>query len=118
MSCCSRAGTRSSTGRSGARWPGPSPARGRGCSWPAAPGQPEAVAADIRHAGGTADTAEVDALDERAVDAHADAVASQAGSIDICMNVISHGDVQGTPFVEMALETTSGRSTRPCGRRS
>ena len=78
----------------------------------------EAVAADIRDAGGAADTAEVDALDERAVDAHADAVASQAGSIDICMNVLSHGDVQGTPFVEMALETTSGRSTRPCRRRS
>jgi 3-oxoacyl-[acyl-carrier protein] reductase len=64
----------------------------------------EAVAADIRDAGGTADTAEVDALDERAVDAHADAVASRAGGIDVCMNVISHGDVQGTPFVEMAVE--------------
>jgi 3-oxoacyl-[acyl-carrier protein] reductase len=64
----------------------------------------EAVAADIRAAGGRAETAEVDALDERAVDAHADAVASQAGSIDVCLNVISHGDVQGTPFVEMAVE--------------
>jgi 3-oxoacyl-[acyl-carrier protein] reductase len=42
-------------------------------------------------------------LDEAAVDAHADAVAEQAGSIDICMNVISHGDVQGTPLVEMSL---------------
>jgi 3-oxoacyl-[acyl-carrier protein] reductase len=64
----------------------------------------EEVAADIRAAGGKADTAEVHALDERAVDAHADAVASQAGSIDVCLNVISHGDVQGTPFVEMAVE--------------
>ena len=64
----------------------------------------EEVAADIRAAGGRAETAEVDALDERAVDAHADAVASQAGSIDVCLNVISHGDVQGTPFVEMAVE--------------
>lgn len=64
----------------------------------------EKVAADIRGAGGTAETAEVDATDERAVDVHADAVASQAGGIDICMNVISHGDVQGTPLVEMALE--------------
>jgi len=64
----------------------------------------ERVAADIRGAGGTAETAEVDATDERAVDVHADAVASQAGGIDICMNVIAHGDVQGTPLVEMALE--------------
>ena len=64
----------------------------------------EKVAADIRGAGGTAETAEVDALDERAVDAHADAVAAQAGSIDICVNVITHGDVQGTPLVDMALE--------------
>jgi 3-oxoacyl-[acyl-carrier protein] reductase len=62
------------------------------------------VAADIRGAGGTAETAQVDATDERAVDVHADAVASQAGGIDICMNVIAHGDVQGTPLVEMALE--------------
>jgi 3-oxoacyl-[acyl-carrier protein] reductase len=46
----------------------------------------------------------LDATDERAVDAHAAAVAAQAGSIDICLNVITHGDVQGTPFVEMALE--------------
>ena len=37
-------------------------------------------------------------------DAAAAAVAAQAGSIDICVNVITHGDVQGTPFVEMALE--------------
>jgi 3-oxoacyl-[acyl-carrier protein] reductase len=77
----------------------------------------EAVAADIRDAGGTADTAEVDALDERAVDAHADAVASRAGGIDVCMNVISHGDVQGTPFVEMAVEdylrpASAGRPSR------
>jgi 3-oxoacyl-[acyl-carrier protein] reductase len=64
----------------------------------------EKVAADIRGAGGTAETAEVDATDERAVDVHADAVASQAGGIDICMNVITHGDVQGTALVEMALE--------------
>ena len=64
----------------------------------------EAVAADLRAAGGSAEVAVLDATDERAVDAHADAVAAQAGSIDICVNVITHGDVQGTPFVEMALE--------------
>ena len=64
----------------------------------------EEVAGRIRGAGGIAETAEVDALREDQVDAHADAVATRAGSLDICLNVISHGDVQGTPFVEMALE--------------
>ena len=64
----------------------------------------EAVAADIRSAGGTAQVAQVDALDEAAVDAHADAVAAEAGSIDISFNLISHGDVQGTPLAEMSPE--------------
>lgn len=64
----------------------------------------EDVATEIRSAGGVAETAQVDALDERAVDEHADAVAAGTGGIDISFNLISHGDVQGTPFVEMALE--------------
>jgi hypothetical protein len=41
-------------------------------------------------------------LDEQAVDAHADSVAAEAGSIDVSLNVITRGDVQGTPLVEMA----------------
>jgi NAD(P)-dependent dehydrogenase (short-subunit alcohol dehydrogenase family) len=64
----------------------------------------EAVAGEIRAAGGAAETAEVDALDERAVDAHADAIAADAGGIDISFNLITHGDVQGTPMHEMALD--------------
>ena len=48
----------------------------------------EAVAADIRSAGGTAETDVVDALDEAAVVAHADSVAARAGRIDISLNVI------------------------------
>jgi 3-oxoacyl-[acyl-carrier protein] reductase len=62
----------------------------------------ETVAERIRAAGGVAETAEVDALDERAVDEHADAVAARGG-IDVSFNLIAHGDVQGTPFVDMAL---------------
>ena len=62
----------------------------------------EEVAGEIRSAGGTAETAEVDALDERSVDEHADAVAAEAGRIDISFNLISHGDLQGTPLAEMA----------------
>jgi NAD(P)-dependent dehydrogenase (short-subunit alcohol dehydrogenase family) len=64
----------------------------------------EAVANEIRSAGGVAETAQVDALDERAVDEHADAVVARAGRLDVSFNLISHGDVQGTPLVEMALE--------------
>jgi 3-oxoacyl-[acyl-carrier protein] reductase len=60
----------------------------------------EAVAEEIRAADGTAETAEVDALDEAAVDAHADAI---RGGIDISFNVIGLNDVQGTPLAEMAL---------------
>jgi NAD(P)-dependent dehydrogenase (short-subunit alcohol dehydrogenase family) len=62
----------------------------------------EAVADPIRDGGGAASIAEVDALDEQAVDAHADAVVAEHGSLDITINLISVGDVQGTPLVEMA----------------
>jgi 3-oxoacyl-[acyl-carrier protein] reductase len=62
------------------------------------------VAGQIRAAGGRAETATVDALDEQAVDAHADAVAADAGRIDISFNLISHRVVQGTPMVDMAVD--------------
>lgn len=64
----------------------------------------EGVARRIRAAGGRAEVALVDALDERAVDEHANRVAAQAGSIDVSFNLISQGDVQGTPLVEMGLD--------------
>ena len=63
----------------------------------------EAVAAQIRSAGGAAETAEVDALDENAVDEHADAVAADAGGIDISFNLIAHPYTHGTPLAEMAV---------------
>src|SRR5512132_3110465 len=62
----------------------------------------DAVAADIAAAGGHAEVAVLDALDERAVDEHADAVAAQAGTIDVSFNLITRGDSQGTPLVDMA----------------
>jgi 3-oxoacyl-[acyl-carrier protein] reductase len=64
----------------------------------------EEVAQQIRSAGEVAETAQVDAIDEQAVDQHADAVAASAGSIDISFNLISVGDVQGTPLAEMPLQ--------------
>ena len=64
----------------------------------------DAVANDIRAAGGKAHSTVLDALDERAVDAFADDVAAQAHGIDVSFNLISHGDAQGTPMAEMKLE--------------
>jgi NAD(P)-dependent dehydrogenase (short-subunit alcohol dehydrogenase family) len=64
----------------------------------------EAVAEEIRSGGGAADTAEVDALDEEAVDRHADSVAAEAGGIDISFNLIAHPYTHGTPLAEMAVD--------------
>ena len=62
------------------------------------------VAQELSGAGGVVETAQVDALDERAVDVHADAVAEKAGGIDVSFNAISHGDVHGVPLAEMPFE--------------
>ncbi|EFH80178.1 SDR family NAD(P)-dependent oxidoreductase [Ktedonobacter racemifer] len=64
----------------------------------------EAVAKDISHAGGVAEVAQVDALDERAVENYLKEVARKAGSIDVSFNVIGLGDTQGAPLVEMEHE--------------
>ena len=61
------------------------------------------VAKTVADAGGQADVAVLDALDEQAVDDHALAVAAQAGSIDVSLNLISRGDIQGTPLTEMTV---------------
>jgi 3-oxoacyl-[acyl-carrier protein] reductase len=61
------------------------------------------VARDIASNGGNAETAEVDALDERAVEEHSDAVAGKAGGIDIMLNAVGIMHVQGTPFAELSL---------------
>jgi NAD(P)-dependent dehydrogenase (short-subunit alcohol dehydrogenase family) len=61
------------------------------------------VADQIRSTGGLAQTALLDALDEREVDAYVDAVAEQVGSIDISFNVIGYGDVQ-EPLTEISVE--------------
>jgi NADP-dependent 3-hydroxy acid dehydrogenase YdfG len=64
----------------------------------------DAVASDVASAGGSAEVAVFDALDERAVDEHAQAVASEAGSIDVSFNLITRGDVQGISLAEMTAE--------------
>jgi 3-oxoacyl-[acyl-carrier protein] reductase len=64
----------------------------------------EAVTEQIRSAGGAAETAQVDALDEDAVDEHADAVAADAGGIDISFNLITHPYTHGVALAEMAVD--------------
>jgi stage V sporulation protein SpoVS len=72
----------------------------------------DALAAEI----GAAGTAEVDALDEQAVNTYVDAVAEQAGRLDISFNLGSYGDVQ-QPSTEISAESCSRSPTR-CGRTS
>jgi NAD(P)-dependent dehydrogenase (short-subunit alcohol dehydrogenase family) len=64
----------------------------------------EALAAEIGTAGGVARGLEVDALDGRSVTGFVEAVAGEAGRLDISFNLVSVGDVQGTPLVEMDWE--------------
>jgi 3-oxoacyl-[acyl-carrier protein] reductase len=61
----------------------------------------DAVATDI---GDAAAVAEVDALDERAVADHADALAADAGGIDIALNAVSFPFVHGTPLAALTVE--------------
>lgn len=63
----------------------------------------DAAVTEIRAAGGAAEAAQVDALDEAAVDAFVDGVADTAGRIDVSVNVISYGDVQ-KPLLEISVD--------------
>jgi NAD(P)-dependent dehydrogenase (short-subunit alcohol dehydrogenase family) len=67
-------------------------------------GKLEAVAKDVAAAGGVAETAQVDALDERAVNTRADAVAMRAGHIDIAVNAVGIMQRPGDPFAELSVE--------------
>ncbi|MER6670947.1 SDR family oxidoreductase [Amycolatopsis japonica] len=62
------------------------------------------LAGEIKETGGRAEVAVVDGLDEAAVDAHAASVVAEAGSIDVSLNLVPRGDIQGIPLVEMSVE--------------
>jgi NAD(P)-dependent dehydrogenase (short-subunit alcohol dehydrogenase family) len=64
----------------------------------------DAVARDIAATGGTVETAQVDVLDQQAVEKHADAIAATAGSIDIALNAVSVMHDQGTLLADLSLE--------------
>jgi NAD(P)-dependent dehydrogenase (short-subunit alcohol dehydrogenase family) len=65
----------------------------------------EAVAADIIGRGGVAEAAEVDALDERAVDRYVGAVVEKTGAIDVSFSAIALPTaVPKSPLVELSAE--------------
>lgn len=64
----------------------------------------EAVAEEIRAAGGVAESAVVDALDQQAVEDHADRILSAAGSLDVSFNAVSLDPVQNVPLVDLSVE--------------
>ncbi len=66
----------------------------------------EAIAKDIVAAGGCAEAAEVDALDEQAIDKHLQSVIDKAGRLDISFNTIAIPDAKilGVPLVELDTE--------------
>jgi NAD(P)-dependent dehydrogenase (short-subunit alcohol dehydrogenase family) len=74
----------------------------------------EEVAADIGAHGGTAEVAQVDAMDKAAVDAHADRVAAAAGRIDVSFNAVAVAALQGVPLTEMSVEDFLGPITGLC----
>ena len=69
----------------------------------------EVVAKEIVSAGGTAEAAEVDALDEPAVDRHLLEVLGKEGRVDISVNAIGLPDPEtgGTPLAELDTERFS-----------
>jgi NAD(P)-dependent dehydrogenase (short-subunit alcohol dehydrogenase family) len=68
------------------------------------PSRLEGVAQEIRAAGGCVETAQLDVLDERAVDAHATAVARRFGGIDVAMNAVSFMHEQGPLLPQLSLD--------------
>jgi NAD(P)-dependent dehydrogenase (short-subunit alcohol dehydrogenase family) len=68
----------------------------------------EAVATDVKAIGGSVDVAEVDALDEGAVDRHLQSVVDAAGRIDISFNAIGLPNPRvRVPLTELDVEQFS-----------
>jgi NAD(P)-dependent dehydrogenase (short-subunit alcohol dehydrogenase family) len=73
------------------------------------PAPVEVVAKEIESAGGSAEPAQVDALDEEAVDTHLQHVMDDAGRVDISFNAIGipNAKIVGVPLVELDAEQFS-----------
>jgi len=66
----------------------------------------DAVAKEIIVAGGKAESAPVDALDEQAVDRHLQSVIDKAGRVDISFNAVGipNAKILGVPLTELEVE--------------
>src|SRR5260370_38000082 len=69
----------------------------------------EAVADEIRAAGGKAEAAQVDALDEAAIEKHLSDMEASAGSVDISFNAVGlpNAKILGVPLAELDVEQFS-----------
>ena len=69
----------------------------------------EAVAEDIMSAGGSAEAAEVDGLDEQAIYRHLQSVIDKAGRVDISFNAVGvpNAKLLGVPLIELDVEQFS-----------
>jgi NAD(P)-dependent dehydrogenase (short-subunit alcohol dehydrogenase family) len=69
----------------------------------------EAVAKEVAAAGGSAEAAEVDALDEHAVDQHLQSVMERAGRVDVSFNAVGipATGLLGVPLAELDAERFS-----------
>ncbi|MFF3399888.1 SDR family NAD(P)-dependent oxidoreductase [Streptomyces sp. NPDC002659] len=69
----------------------------------------EVVAKEVVSAGGSAEAAEVDALDEQAVERHLRSVVEKAGRVDISFNAVGipNRKLLGVPLVKMDVEQFS-----------
>ena len=67
----------------------------------------DALAKEITAAGGAAETAEVDALDEKAVTDHVDDVVDKAATVDVSFNAIGipQRGMQGIPLTELSVDS-------------
>lgn len=64
----------------------------------------ESAAAAVRAEGAEIDIAVVDAMDQSAVDAHLDDIATRAGRIDIALNAVGFDHVQGRAIADTSLD--------------
>jgi NAD(P)-dependent dehydrogenase (short-subunit alcohol dehydrogenase family) len=71
-----------------------------------------AVAARVRaDTGATVHVAQVDVLDEEAVEKHADTVVETGGSFDVSFNAVGHDHFQGIPLADLSGERFVGPFT-------
>jgi NAD(P)-dependent dehydrogenase (short-subunit alcohol dehydrogenase family) len=66
----------------------------------------EAVAREVVSAGGSAEAAEVDALDEQAVDKHLQSVIDKVGRVDISFNAVGipNAKIWGVPLADLDVD--------------